>query len=38
MIKLKMKKSIRSNKLIVIEPMEKVEKKIDNNVIYMVAK
>jgi hypothetical protein len=33
-----MKKSIRSNKLIVIEPMEKVEKKIDNNVIYMVAK
>jgi hypothetical protein len=33
-----MKKSIRFNKLIVIEPMEKVEKKIDNNVIYMVAK
>jgi hypothetical protein len=38
MINLKMKKSISSNKLIVIEPMEKVEKKIDNNVIYMVAK
>jgi len=38
MIKLNMKKSMRSNKLIVIEPMEKEEKKVDRNEIYMVAK
>lgn len=29
---------MRSNKLIVIEPMEKEEKKVDRNEIYMVAK
>jgi hypothetical protein len=27
-----------SNKLIVIEPMEKEEKKVDRNEIYMIAK
>jgi len=38
MIKLKIKKSIRSNKLMVIDPMEKVEKMLDRNEIYMIAK
>jgi hypothetical protein len=38
MIKLKMKKSMRSNKLMVIDPMEKEEKMLDRNEIYMVAK
>jgi hypothetical protein len=38
MIKLKIKKSMRSNKLKVIDPMEKEEKELDRNEIYMVAK
>jgi hypothetical protein len=38
MIKLKIKKSMRSNKLMVIEPMEKEEKMLDRNEIYMLAK
>jgi len=38
MIKLKIKKSMRSNKLIVIDPMEKEEKMLEINEIYMVAK
>jgi hypothetical protein len=38
MIKLKIKKSMRSNKLKVIDPMVKVEKRLDRNEIYMVAK
>jgi hypothetical protein len=38
MIKLKIKKSMRSNKLMVIDPMEKEEKMLNRNEIYMVAK
>jgi hypothetical protein len=38
MIKLKIKKSMRSNKLIVIDPMEKEENMLEINEIYMVAK
>jgi hypothetical protein len=38
MIKLKIKKSIRSNKLMVIDPMENEEKMLDKNEIYMVTK
>jgi hypothetical protein len=38
MIKLKIKKSMRSNKLMVIDPIEKEEKMLDRNEIYMIAK
>jgi hypothetical protein len=38
MIKLKIKKSMRSNKLMVIDPIEKEEKMLDRNEIYMFAK